>query len=110
MMKDYYSLFVAACTDLCHDSDYSDTAKVRMHNKAMKKINQISDAIMLDDCPDVFIRLMEYPDEMVRMNAAAKCLQFDLFTDKAESVLLSIIDLTKDESILFSCKNVLRNS
>ena len=109
-MKDYYSLFVGACTDLCHDSDYSDTDKVRMHNKSMKEINQISDAIMLDDLSDMFIRLMEHPDEMVRMNAAAKCLQFGLFTEKAKFVLLNIIDFSNDESIRFSCKNIIRHS
>lgn len=109
-MKDYYNLFVKFSLQQCTQYEYADESKVKSHNVASRKLRQLQNEMKHKGATDVLSKLLLYGDERVNINAAAFCLEMDVFTVQAENVLKDIIKNTGDSTIRFSAKMLLQNT
>ena len=107
-MKDYYNIFVELSLQQCTKSDYLDKAKVKIHNKASKKIQELQVEIKETDNAEVLNLLLSHEDDRVKMNAASMCLQLNVYLNEAIQVLDSIIAYSDDSTMRFSAKMLLK--
>lgn len=108
-MKDYYDLFVKLSLQQCCKDDYLDKQKVWMHNNASVKLQSLQAEMKKNDCVDVLVRLLNYDDDRVRLNAASLCIHMGVLCDEAKSALKNIVDCSTDSVMSFSAKMVLRS-
>lgn len=107
-MRDYYSEYVELCLQTCVGDDYSDSKRVRGHNRAMKKLVSLTSAMC--DEPErsslIWERLLNHTDQRVLLNASAECFKRSIHKDRAVSVLQQLSNC-KDWSIAFSAGVIL---
>ena len=108
-MKDCYNLFVALSLQQCTAADYSDKEKVKKHNVALRKIQQLQKEMAQKECYDELNLLLSHEDERVLLNAAVLSFQMGLFVEKAEVILKGIMDTSNDLTMCFSAKMLLQS-
>ena len=108
-MKNYYNLFVELSLQQCTKSDYLDKAKVKVHNKASKKIKELQAKIKGTGNLEILNLLLSHEDDRVKINAASTCLQFNVYMNETIHVLNSIVANSDDETIRFSARMLLKN-
>lgn len=108
-MKDYYNSFVNLSLQQGSKNDYSDKAKLKMHNAASKQLQQLQNIMKESDCTEVLCKLLSHEDERVRINAASLCLQMGVLIEKTNCVLRNIMDSSDDATMRFSAKIILQN-
>jgi len=110
-MKDYYNLFIEYSNQLCSKDDYVNKQKVKVHNIAMKNLIQIQREIANDikNGAVVLIKLLEYDNEKVRLNAASQCLQIGIQQEKAIEVLRKIERNSTDKLCQFDAQMILKD-
>lgn len=106
-MRDYYDLFICLSKRQCLSTDYTDKKKIEEHNTSAKKIWQLKDEMKSQGCLSVLDPLLEHDDDRVKINAAALCLELDVFQDKAKIVLEQIYKCSGDSTLSFSAKMLL---
>ena len=106
-MKDYYKLFVELSLKQCTKDDYADKAKIKMHNIASEKLNQLQVEMKHDCADEVVCKLLSHEDDRVKINAASLCLRMDTLVDQAMQVLKNIIDNSSDSTMCFAAKMLL---
>ncbi len=108
-MTDYYHLFIELSLQQCTKNDYADKLKVKAHNMASKKLQQLQIEMKKFDCTEILRMLLSHDDCRVRINAASLCLQMHVLIDKAILTLKKIIDSSDDSTLCFSAKMLLKN-
>lgn len=107
-MKDYYDLFVELSLQQCTENDYADKLKVKKHNEASKKLENLKDEMKHKAGEDVLRLLLNHEDDRVKVNAASFCLQSEVLIEQAVFTLEKIIDTSNDSTICFSAKMLLQ--
>ena len=108
-MKDYYNEFIKLSLQQCTKNDYTNKAKVKAHNVASKKLQQLQNEMKKIDCAGTLNMLLFHEDERVKVNAVSLCLQLGINTEKAVHVLENIIATSDDATICFSSKMILKS-
>lgn len=108
-MVDYYNQFIKLSLQQCLKCDYSDKAKVKLHNIASKKLHKLFADIKNNNRVDILDMLLSHNDDRVRINAANLSLQMSVLSERATDVLSDIILTTKDPTLCFSAKMILKN-
>ena len=109
-MKDYYNLFVELSLQQCTKNDYANKQKVKKHNAALKKLNNLRDEMKQNVSEEIVHMLLNHDDDRVKVNAAAFCLQSKILIEQAFFTLEKIINISDDSSICFSAKMLLQNA
>ena len=107
-MKDYYKLFVELSLQQCTKNDYANKQKVKKHNVASKKLNELQNEMKQNVSEDILYVLLNHEDDRVKVNAASFCLQSEILIEKAVLTLKKIIDVSDDSTICFSAKMLLQ--
>ena len=106
-MKDYYTLIVDLSMQLLLVGDYDDKTKLRRHDRAMNKILKLQDEMMKVDCDDVILRLLEHPEERVKLKGVVCCKRKKIFLEKAIEELEDVINNPKDPTMQYAAEKLL---
>lgn len=85
MSKDYYGEYIKICSRL-NDFTSSTAAKVAKHNCAMVKLSKLYHEVEKED-KSFYLDLMNLDDERVKLTAAAHCLGYGVYIDRAMSIV-----------------------
>ncbi len=108
-MVDYYREFIELSLQQCMHQDYADKSKVKKHNVASKRLQQLKAEMKTIDCIDMLDMLLSHEDDRVKINAAALCIEMSVLTERAASILKAIIEFSKDRTLQFSAKMLLQS-
>lgn len=109
-MKDYCSMFVDLCLKQCTEDDYDDRSKVKIHNAAYKQLWKLQNEMKQIDCTEMLTTLLEHEDERVKIGAATMCFKEQILVETAKSVLMEILQNTKDKTFAFNAKLLLEQA
>ena len=108
-MKDYYNLFVEFSLQQCTKNDYANKLKVRKHNTASKKLNNLQEEMKQNVSEEMLYMLLNHKDDRVKINAASFCMQSEILVEQAIHTIEKLIDFSDDSTICFSAKMSLKN-
>ena len=106
-MQDYYKLFVQLSLQQCWKEDYDNNRKVSLHNKAMARLQQLSEELAETDCTELMTKLLIHEDDRVKINAANCCLKMNLLVEEAKATLENVMNNCEDPVWCFSAKMIL---
>ena len=109
-MKNYYELFVKLCEQLCSNETFSSKDSVKAHNSAMKKLIELQKEMREHNggSLDVFNKLLEHTNDVIKLQAATICLQEDTLREKSIEILKEIQQNSLDSMCRFNAKMVLQ--
>lgn len=104
-MNDFYEEYIKLSEKLCTTKDYGSRNKIRQHNITLKSIIRLQNTIMKEyDSKSLTAfcgKLLESENEMVIINIAAFCLENRILMQESINCLESIINTSKDKTIVF---------
>lgn len=106
-MDDIYKRYVDLCLNLCLKDDYGNPRKVKRHNSSMRKLQSLQQEINGSDHSEVLMRLIQHPDDCVRLYAATFCIKNNIHSNAAINVLYTIMNDSEDSTLAFAAKMAL---
>ena len=83
--------------------------KSKKNNQAIDKLFLLEKEMAQKGYDDVFLALMGHDNEKVRLSAAAACLQFNTYSDKAIEILKNI-QYSSDSTYRFEAEMILKTN
>jgi len=110
MMMDYDDTFVKLCEQLCSKDTYSDESKVKAHNSAMKELAKLQNDMRNTDngSVDVYGQLLVHKNDMVKLTAAAQCIQVGILKQKSIKILKRLSRDSQDSICRFDAEMILK--
>lgn len=107
-IKDYYNSFVKLSLQQCVENDYANKRKVKKHNAACKKLNELQEKMKQNVGEDTLYMLLNHEDDRVKINAASLCLQSQILATQSVLTLEKIMNTSDDATIRFLAKMLLQ--
>jgi len=87
--EEYIEKIIHFNSQLCQKPDDYTKEKVKGHNKAARKLFALENALAndIEMAGEVYRELMENEDKFTKSNAAVRCLQLKIHTDKALEII-----------------------
>ena len=87
--EEYIEKILYLNSQLCQKPDDYSKEKVKGHNNAARKLFALENVLAndIEMAKAVYRKLMESEDEFTKSNAAARCLQLKIYTDKALEII-----------------------
>ena len=109
-MQDCYERFIQLSQQQCVKQDYENPSRVREHNLAFRRLQQLQAEMLQEDCTSVLKRLLSHGDPRVRIHAAAMCMRTGLLSEQARAVLEHIAACDADTTMAFSAQMLLEGN
>ena len=107
-IKDYYNSFAELSLQQCVENDYANKRKVKKHNAACKKLNELQEKMKQNVGEDTLYMLLNHEDDRVKINAASFCLQSQILAAQSVLTLEKIMNTSDDATIRLSAKMLLQ--
>lgn len=110
MESEYVKKYINLCSQLLYDKDeYENKIKVKLHNRAARKLTQLSKEITTNKeiAKEVFKELINNDNEVVRLWISDQCIKSNIYVTDAIKMLEKLCK-SNNKLIAFEAKMTLK--